>query len=144
MAILEPVVAQLIIHGLTRPKKSHRHRKAGLMLIAASGLLSLIGVVYLFIALSAWLSGIFGPAAGPLLTGIAALALGGLATAGFRMLESRDPKRPKRDAMEDTGEALYSAVEKATRGLEEPIASHPKAAVLMASMAGYMAANKLH
>jgi hypothetical protein len=145
MSILEPVLAQLLIHGLNpqQPRK-RRHRKAGLALIAFSSLFSLIGVIYLFVALNHWLGSLYGPALGSLMTGGIALLLGGIASTGMYMLESREPKARGKDTAEDLGEVLFTALEKATRRLEEPIGNNPKSSVLMATVAGFVAGDKVH
>ena len=143
MAILEPLIAQLLLQGLLPPPR--KHRKAGLLLLAAAGMLSALGVVYLFIGCERWLTGLYGPITGPLLAGASAMALGGLvAIAGYLTMQVRMSRGRELEAAEKMGEHLFTALEKATRGLDGPIASNPKSAVLMASVAGYMAGEKIH
>jgi hypothetical protein len=143
MSVLQPVLISLLNGWLTRPQKSGHSRLAGLWLLAMSCLLACAGFIYLLITLNSWIDTYYGPTIAALGTAVAAFVMSGLASAGYVWLER--PKRPAdADSMLRTAEELIATVERATEGLEEPIANNPRTSVALASLAGYMTANKMH
>jgi hypothetical protein len=135
----------LIDNWLHRPEKPGGIRVAGLWLLAMSCLLTCAGVIYLLIGFNTWLAAAYGTVIAPLATAGLAFVLAGGAALGFRRAERRPPQPTAHEAsMMETAEALFSALEHATEGLEEPIAANPRTSVALASLAGYMAADKLH
>ena len=146
MAMFESVVLALINNWLSRPQKPGGVRLAGLWLLAAACLLTTAGLIYLLIAANTCLVAFYGPVVGPLLTGLGSFVLAGIAAIGWTQAQKKPAPQPSmhNDTMIQTAEALFAALEHATKGLEEPIADNPRTSVALASLAGYMAANKVH
>ena len=144
MSVLEPVMISLLNGWLTQPKKSGHSKLAGLWLLAMSCLLACAGLIYLLITLSSWIETYYGPTVAALGTALAAFFLSGLASAGYVYLERPKPVAHGDDSVVKTVESLIAAVERATEGLDEPIANNPRTSVALASLAGYVTANKMH
>ena len=144
MALVEPVVAQLIMNTLlTRHGRVDGRRKAEWFLFGFSAFLLAVGTVYLFLAFHATLTESFSPSVAGLITAAAAFGAAGLSALVALAIENRRSAE-RHHTMETAGESLFAALDAATAGLEEPIANNPRTAVLMASLAGFMTANKLH
>lgn len=146
MSFIEPVVMAVLNSWLSRPEKQRSVKLSGLWLLAVSGVLSCAGLVYLLIAFNTWLAVQYGPVMGPLITGLCAFLLAGIAAMAFVQVEKKPaaPQPASEDSVIQTAEALFAALEHATQGLEEPIANNPRTSVALASLAGYMTANKVH
>lgn len=144
MSVLQPVLISLLNGWLTRPQKSGHSKLAGLWLLAMSCLLACAGLIYLLITLNSWIETYYGPTIAALGTAVAAFMLSGLASAGYVWIERPKPAAQGDDSMIRTAETLIAAVERATEGLDEPIAKNPRTSVALASLAGYVTANKMH
>lgn len=145
MKILQPLVVALIDNWLSRPQKPGGIRAAGLWLLAMSCLLTCAGVIYLLIACDTFLGVVYGPVISALATAVLAFALAGASALAFRRAERKPPQPTEHEtSLMETAETLFATLEHATQGLEEPIADNPRTSVALASLAGYMAANKLH
>lgn len=145
MALIQPMIAQMVLNAvLSRPTKAPGMRKAEICLLAVAGILSVIGAVFLFMALHAYALVYYVPWVAATITGAGALIVGltcAVIAGGMEEVRQRDGKRI--DA-EDPTKALLAAIEHATQGLEKPIHDNPRTSVLLASLAGYVAGNKLH
>ncbi|MDI1229499.1 MAG: hypothetical protein PSY14_17620 [bacterium] len=145
MALIQPMIAQMVLNAvLSRPTKAPGMRKAEICLLAVAGILSVIGTVFLFMALHAYALVYYVPWVAATITGAGALIVGltcAVIAGGMEEVRQRDGKRI--DA-EDPTKALLAAIEHATQGLEKPIHDNPRTSVLLASLAGYVAGNKLH
>ncbi|MEZ0259802.1 MAG: hypothetical protein ACAH80_02265 [Alphaproteobacteria bacterium] len=86
---------------------------------------------------------VYTPAQAWAITGCATMALGVIGILVAKIVANRRA-RVIYNHMDDTGKALLDALDTATKGLEEPIADHPRSSILLASLAGYLAGNKLH
>jgi hypothetical protein len=144
MPVLQPVMISLLNSWLTRPQKSGHSKLAGLWLLAMSCLLACAGLIYLLITLNSWIETYYGPTIAALGTALAAFLLSGLASAGYVWLERPKPVAQNEDSLIKTAEELIAAVERATEGLDEPIAKNPRTSMALASLAGYVTANKMH
>ena len=143
MALIEPVVMQLLMNGINRPSTPILPTKTGMALTALSVFLGGTGLVYMMIAFHEIILAEYSPLVAALGTGALALLLAAFSATAACHLD--DLRKAKARLMHDnTRNNLLEAIEAATRGLEEPIADHPRASVLLASLAGYMAGNKLH
>ncbi|HYD18611.1 MAG TPA: hypothetical protein VEF76_09045 [Patescibacteria group bacterium] len=144
MAIIQPMVAQLLINSvLSRKSKARGRSKAEFLLLVSSGFMSLVGIVFLFVALYDWAMLHYAAWMAAVITGGVGLAVGMTFAAIAGGMEA-ERKRHEPEQAEDPGEALLAAIDRATHGLEKPIADNPRTSVLLASLAGYMTGNKLH
>lgn len=145
MAVIQPMIAQMVLNAvLSRPSKAPGMRKAEICLLAVTGVLSVIGAVFMFIALHAYALVHYAPWVAATITGAAALIVGltcAVIAGGMEEARQRDTKRIE---AEDPAKALIAAIDSATQGLEKPIHDNPRTSVLLASLAGYVAGNKLH
>lgn len=145
MALIQPMVTQLLInHVLNRPSKARGRSKAEICLLGASAFISLVGIVFLFVALYDWAMTMYLPWMAAVLTGTVAIILGLVCTAIAGSMESERKRHEPARTSDDPTEALLAAIDHATQGLEKPISENPRTAVLLASLAGYMTGNKLH
>ncbi len=146
MSFIEPILAAVINGWLARPEKQGGSRMAGLWLLAMSCLLACAGLVYLLIGFDTWMSVLYGPVTASLSTALGAFILAGCAAGGFAWAERPKPAKPspEEQSLKETAEALFTMLEQATEGLETPIAENPRTSLALASLAGYMTANRLH
>ena len=145
MGVIQPMITQMVLNAvLSRPSKAPGMRKAEICLLATTGILSVIGAVFLFMALHSYFLTLYAPWVAATITGAVALIVGlicAVIAGGMEEARKRDFKRA--DA-EDPAQALLAALNHATQGLEKPISDNPRTSVLLASLAGYMTGNKLH
>ena len=135
----------MINSWLSRPRNAPGPGLAGLWLLALSGVLACAGVVCLFIAFDTWMTALYGPVMAALATALGAFVLSGIAAASFHQRKARVPASAAHDeSLTQTAEALFAVLNHATEGLETPIAENPRTSVALASLAGYMAAHKMH
>lgn len=146
MSLFEPIAMAVLNSWLSRPEKQRSVKMSGLWLLAVSCVLSCAGVVYLLIAFNTWMVAQYGAVVAALATAGGAFVLAGIAAAGFVQVEKKPPPQhpANGDSVIQTAEALFAALEQATGGLEEPIANNPRTSVALASLAGYMTADKVH
>lgn len=145
MAVIQPMITQMVLNSLlTRTSKTPAMRKAEICLLAACGIFSVVGVVFLFVALHAFALVYYVPWVAATITGSTALIVGlCCAVVAGNMEQARKAMKPQQ-GIEDAGEALLAALGHATQGLEKPISENPRTSVLLASLAGYLAGDKLH
>lgn len=145
MAVIQPMIAQMVLNAvLSRPSKAPGMRKAEICLLAVTGILSVIGTVFLFMALHSYALAYFVPWVAATITGATALIVGltcAVIAGGMEEVRQREAKRIDAD---DPAKQLLAAIDHATQGLEQPIHDNPRTSVLLASLAGYVAGNKLH
>ncbi len=143
LALIEPVVMQLLMNGINRPSTPILPSKTGMALTALSVFLGCTGIVYMLIAFHEIILADYSPLIAALGTGALALLLAAFSAATACHLD--DIRKAKSRMMHDnTKNSLLEAIEAATQGLQEPIADHPRTSVILASLAGFMAGNKLH
>lgn len=143
MSLVEPVIMQLLMNGLNRPSKPLLPTKEGVALGVLAAFLGGTGLVYMLIAFHAVMIDTYSPAVSALATGALAFLLAGFsAAAGCHLHTYRKAKA--RMTHENNKDTLLAAIEAATAGLEEPIASHPRTSVALATLAGFMAGDRLH
>ena len=143
LALIEPVIMQLLMNGFNRPSTPMLPSKSGMALTALAVFLGCTGIVYMLIAFHEIILADYSPLIAALGTGALSLLLAAFAATTACHLD--DLRKAKARIMHDNSrKSLIEAIEAATKGLEEPIADHPRTSVILASLAGYMAGNKLH
>ncbi len=145
MAVIQPMITQMVLNSLlSRPSRTPGMRKAEICLLAVCGMFSVVGTVFLFMSLHAFALVYYVPWVAAAITGGTALVVGlCCAVVAGNMEAARKALKPQH-SIEDTGEALLAALGQATQGLEKPISENPRTSVLLASLAGYLAGDKLH
>lgn len=147
MGMLEPILAQLLVEGfMPRPeKRSSGFRKAGYGFVALAGLLAAAGTVYLLIATNAYLETIYVSGISALLTAGTAFILSAICFLVYKIADgAKKPVLQSKSNVSPAVDALMTILDEATQGLEKPIADNPRVSVALASLAGFMAGNKLH
>ena len=137
----EQIAAQLLTDSLLTRREFPVFDKTGIALSAFAGFLLLMGSVGLLVALHAWLLTQILPHEAALLTSAAAFLAAGLVMVASGIAAKR---RKARKPLHAAGHSLMSLLEEATEGLEGPIAENPRLSVMLASLAGYVAGDRLH
>lgn len=146
MSLVDPMVMAKIVAGtLLAPRVVPSAGKSILVLslYALSVVFMLAAIVLLLVALHTSAAVVYTPAQAWTITAGATMALGVMGILVATIITSRRA-RVIHNHIDDTGKALIEALDTATQGLEEPIADNPRSAMLLASLAGYLAGNKLH
>lgn len=146
MSLVDPMlIAKILASSLVSPRVAPAAGRSMLVLAlyAFSGVLMLAATVLLLVALYSSAAAVYTPAQAWAITGCATMALGVIGILVAKIVANRRA-RVIYNHMDDTGKALLDALDTATKGLEEPIADHPRSSILLASLAGYLAGNKLH
>lgn len=134
-------IEQIILSMLTQDSPRSRRSPAGLAL-ATAGILGLIGTGFLVAAGYDWLLAEHGLQTARLYTGGICVTLAVMAAAAAGAFYSY--KRAKAETYYLVlRENIQSAIAMVGDELEDPIRENPKTAMLMASLAGYIAAEKL-
>ena len=143
MSLVEPVIMQLLMNGLNRPSKPFLPSKEAIALSVVAAFLGGAGLVYMLIAFHAVMIDTYPPSISALATGLLAFLLAGF-SAGIacHLHDLRNLKARLKHA--NNKDSLMAAIEAATAGLEEPIASNPRTSMALATLAGFMAGDKLH
>ncbi|MDE1153312.1 MAG: hypothetical protein PW788_12310 [Micavibrio sp.] len=143
LSLVEPVLMQLLMNGLNRPSKPLLPSKTGIALSAIALFLGCTGIIFMLMAFHELLLDTYAPWIAAVSTGAAALLLAAFAAAvALHLNDIRDAKA--RLMHQNNTDSLIAAIEAATKGLEDPIANHPRTSVVLASLAGFMAGSKLH
>lgn len=146
MSLVDPMMVAKIIAGtLIAPRATPAAGKSMLVLALYifSGALMLAATVLLLVALYTSAAAAYTPAQAWAITGCATMGLGAIGIIVAMIITNRRA-HVIHSHMDDTGKALLAALDSATQGLDEPIADHPRSSMLLASLAGYLAGNKLH
>lgn len=147
MAVLESMITQLLLDGfLHRPAKPSVTKKAAWWLLAMSAVVAVVGLVYLMIALHAYLLTLYDPIGAALLTGGLGLMLSAIGGITFFIMEdARKAKARMRAAMQSNSQnEIIQLVDELTKGLEGPIANNPRMSVALASIAGFVSGHRMH
>ena len=151
MASAAPIIAQMVIDGLiSRPKQSAGRPKTEIALSVFAGLMVATGAIFVLVALRLYLFALYTAPIATLLTACAAFAAAIVACAVAGMIQGKTRKAANyavnaaASNAEQAKDALLAALAAATEGLEEPIANNPRTSVFLASLAGYMAGDKMH
>jgi len=152
MAVIAPLIAQMVIDGLVnRPAQQPvALRKTDVAFGLLSVFLMCAGAIFLLIAFYQYALISQGAVIAALLTGGAAVLASALIGIGLSIKKAARKSRQKHMASAAASQAdrlkdeLIAALSAATEGLEDPIARNPRTSVLLASLAGYAAANKMH
>lgn len=137
----EHIAAQLVADSLLARRALPVFDKASLGLSAFAGFLGLAGTAGLLVGLHDWLVTRIMPYEAALLTSAAAFLAAGVAMIASGVMARR---KRRHSALHVTGNSLLSLLEEATAGIEGPIAENPRMSVMLASLAGYMAGDRLH
>ncbi|MGQ0527375.1 MAG: phage holin family protein [Alphaproteobacteria bacterium] len=116
--------------------------KIGLGLIALSGFFILCGLGFIVFAAHLWFRTQFTPEISYALTGLIFIGFG-LIGCWVTYALAQYHKRIFRKFKNDITETIESLFELLDEELKEPISENPKAAVLLASLGGYVAGKKL-
>ena len=143
-ALLFPLLEQAIVNGfLSKAPPFARKNKFGLSLIALSGLFLVIGIIFAILAGYGWLLTEFTQPLAALIVAGSVVVLGlFFALLGYLKLKQR-PSVPAMDVPSDQITEIATLLgEVVEEELAEPIKQHPKTALLLASVAGFVAADR--
>ena len=143
MRLLLPIIEQAIINGVISKGAPLMHKnKAGLGLLALSGLITLVALGFLIFAGYGWLLINYDqPTAAFIVSAVLfALALVSVVSAYFAFKKKPAVVADNSDVMQLISEITDVIGEE----LAEPIEEHPKTALLLASLAGFAVGDRLH
>lgn len=141
--LIETAAIALLNSWLSRPRAPAGAALKGLWLLGLSAFLAIGGLVYLLIAFNIWLTALYGPLYAALGTALSAFMLSGFAALAFSSRhEKGTAKQPQADPLVETAQSVITTLDALTAGLDGPVAENPRSAVAMASLAGYVAAEK--
>jgi hypothetical protein len=143
MSAFTAVVKQLLLtQMLSNTLPSTKHHKIGDSLLLLTTVLGSVALLFLILALYIWLKENYEPEMAALLTGAVALILACLAGGAAFWVSNRRLLKVNHFA-HDAKKHLLSLVENFTEDLEEPIRKHPKVAVLLAGIIGYILGDRV-
>jgi Na+/melibiose symporter-like transporter len=137
-ALPEKLLMERILHGNSAWAERSRLE---LSLIAASGFLLLLGAGFLIFAMHLWFQKTYPPETAAAFTGVALLAV-----ALVTLLVSLRIVRWRRDRLKELKQEVHDTLQSTFQfledELEEPVQNNPITAVVLASLAGYVAGEK--
>lgn len=141
---LTSTLTQLAMNGVmmhSHHKAQYAKREWGLVVLAAIS--GVIAVTFLTAALYMGLNTLYAAPVSALLTGLGV----GLVSAGCLYISSRRDRKTEMDVrlgQQVTGAELARSLDGLLGEIETPIRENPAIAVLLASLAGFMTADRLH
>lgn len=142
MLALLPLIQKLILEYMT--KKTHAGFSlnfTALGLMAVTGILGLVTVLFILLALQAYLAEFYGVPAAWLLTAAATFVITCIV---YLIASYSQRKRAIVQKVKEEVEDRLTPMAQIIEQLAEPVKDHPLAAVLLAGLAGVMAGEKLH
>jgi len=137
-----PLIKGLAVEGVMRGLSSPPSTPAGLGLMLVSVVPAGVGIAFLGYSEFLFLQEFYSPEFASLLTAFTALTLSGiLGWTGYHTFK-REKSRPHSHNNEIIS-AIHSFIEDIAEDLEDPIRENPKVAVLLASIAGFVAADQI-
>lgn len=141
MADIASVVEELVLASLFSEKAAvPRKSMADWALMALSALLAGAGILFLILALNRYLEEVYTPQFAALATAGCLFLTAFLPVSGMRYLRARRVG-PVRNARHPLADNLRLLIEAVCVELEEPVKDNPKAAVVLAAFAGFLATN---
>lgn len=142
---MSPLVRELLLKGLVAGTAVRQAKKTsvGAVYYGLAGGIGLIAFVYFTIAGYALLQESFTTPAAAAMTGAVVLAISGAIGGGgyFHLNRKKIVKKPAMDG--NFLDSIEGTVKSLLDGFEEPIRDNPKAALLLAALAGFAAGDKL-
>lgn len=146
MNALLPLIEQAIVNGVLDKKAPFmRKNKFGVGFAALSALLFIMALIFAVISLHGWLLTYYLPPVAALI--VAGVVLGfSLITGaiGYMFLKSRAKPGSPHEAGDDVTKLLGDVTALVEEELSESVRENPKTAVLLASLAGFVAGEHLH
>ena len=147
MNALMPFAEQMLVNTMLNKKAPFmRKNKFGLGLAALSGLLFILALVFAAISAYAWVASYYAaPVAAIIIAGFVLCISIIAALSGYLLLRKRPQPRAATSYMEgDVTEVVAEIAEILGEELAEPIRDNPKTAMMLAGLAGFVAADRLH
>lgn len=142
MVNVMPIVKGLAVQGIVRGLSSPPSTPAGLGLILVSVVPAGVGLGFLSYSEFLFLQTHYTPDLAAFLTALTALAISvALGFGGYHALKKRKSRAQHLD--KELIESIHSLIENITNDIEDPIRENPAMAVLLASVAGFIAGDHL-
>lgn len=140
------IAEQLIIDQLLHPRQPVVKKSImGLGLMALSAFLALVGLGFVFAALYIWLADMNGPLSASLSMSAVLFTLALITVfAAFTVKRWRKRKTKAKATAKDFPHNIQGMIETVTSELGDTIRDNPKAALITALVAGYMAKDKFN
>ncbi len=147
LAYLMPVIKQLLIEGVmsSRSPILPKVNATGISLIGLSGVLAVIGIAFLMISEYFRLKAVYMPDAAALITAGTAVFMSifcGLI--GMAVMKREKDRHIAHTPPQDIAKTISALVDSLGEELEQPIRENPKTAVMLASLAGFVAGDRSH
>lgn len=145
-AVIMPFIEQAVVNGLvSKTPPLARKNKFGLSLMVLSGLFLFSACVFLMIAGYGWLMTLYSPYIAALLVAFCIFAFALIASAASYAVLRHKPKQVAANAQADQIMEIASLAGEVLEGeLADVIRENPKTIMLLASVAGFVAADRLH
>jgi hypothetical protein len=147
LAYLMPVIKQLLIEGVmsSRSPILPKVSAAGISLMGLSGALAIIGIAFVMVSEYFWLKAMYMPDMAALFTAGTAVFLSlffGLI--GMAIMKQGKDRHAVHTPPQDIAKTIGALVDSLGEELEQPIRENPKTAVMLASLAGFVAGDRSH
>ena len=147
-AYLAPVLKQLLIDGVMNSRLSPfpKFNATGLTFMGIAAVLAVAAVIFAVMTEYLWLRAFYAPYLAALVTACTAVLLSLVAAWIGSMTMKRDKRRDAiaRGPSPDIAKTLSSLIDSFEEELEQPIRENPKTAIMLASLAGFMAGDRSH
>ena len=141
MTSLAPLAQQMAISFIAREHFSSRLINTRTALMFISFMLACTGMVFSLYAEYVWLQTFFLPEVAALITAGSAFMLALISAGCSKILDQRRKRTPLFDAAEIT-ESISRIIESVGGELEDPVRDNPKTAIVLASLAGFLAGER--
>ena len=147
-AYLTPVVKQLLIDGVLNSRLSPfpKLSATGVIFGGMASVLAVTAMVFALMTEYLWLRALYAPYLAALVTAGTAVFLSLVAAwiSSIAMKRGRERNALSRGPSPDIAKTLSSLIDSFGDELEQPIRENPKTAVMLASLAGFMAGDRSH
>lgn len=140
--LLKTAEHMIIDRALNSETLFSSNHKTGLSLLASAGLMLAVALGFFIYAGYLWLNATYDPQTATMLAGLMALALAVLCALGAYGVTRYKRWRVERFKNE-IADTMHMALEMADEELAEPVRDNPKTALLIASLAGFIAGEKM-
>lgn len=151
MAAFSPVLKQLMLDGIMSSPAMPRLPRIsllGIFFLWFAALLTVMGVGFLLFAEYAYLTAIYSPELAAVGVACTAMAVSLLSAAtGMIVMDkraSRAKRLPSMGPQPDIAKTITGLIDSLAEELEDPIRENPKTAIMIASLAGFLAGDARH
>lgn len=145
MAAFAPVLKQLMLDGIMSSPAMPRMPRitmAGVLFLWFAGVMIIISAGFILFAEYAYLTTMYTPQLAAAVVAASGLAVAMLSAAtGMLVMDRKADRRPAQNmaSQPDIAKTLTGLIDSLSEELEDPIRENPKTAIMIASLAGFLA-----